>query len=349
MSNQESISKHWFFVIPLSFLIIVFGFLIINIIPSNTVLLISSNNYLGTSNFAYGQQQEEQLEKQINSNITKNSINVQNILTKKVHVGDIEIAYKTFGKGEPIILINGYSFAMDSWHPTLLEKLTANHTVIIFDNRGIGNTSSGADEQKFSIGQFANDTAGLLEALKIKKVDVLGWSMGGAIAQELAISHPDRVGKLIIHASFCGPMKSIQPSQEVLNAMTNETGTAEDRISRLHPLFFPEEWRKENPNYLDTIPKSTEIISNQTLSQHKQAIANWTGTCNKLSNITQPTLVIVGTKDTGAPPVISLQITEQIPGAWLVQIKGGGHALMYQYPEQFSNIVEAFLENANTL
>lgn len=94
---------------------------------------------------------------------------------------------------------------------------------------------------------------------------------------------------------------------------------------------------------------TTEIISNQTLSQHKEAIANWTGTCNKLANITQPTLVIVGTKDTGAPPVISIQITEQIPGAWLVQMKGGGHALMYQYPEQFNNIVEAFLENTNTL
>jgi pimeloyl-ACP methyl ester carboxylesterase len=255
-----------------------------------------------------------------NSNITTNSINVQNIPSKKVHVGDIDIAYNTFGKGEPIILINGYSFAMDSWHPTLLEKLAANHTVIIFDNRGIGNTTSGDDEQ-FSIGQFANDTASLLDALKIKKADVLGWSMGGAIAQELAINHPDRVGKLIIHASFCGPMKSIQPSQEVLNAMTNETGTAEDRIARLHPLFFPEEWRKENTNYLESIPKTTETISNQTLSQYKEAIANWEGTCNKLANIAQPTLVIVGTKDTGAPLTVSLQITEQIPGAGLFKSK----------------------------
>lgn len=346
MSNQESISKSWFLVIPLSFLVVVLGFFFI-LIPSNAVLLINSNNYLGTSNFAYGQQQENQ-ENQIDSNITTNSLNVQNIPPKKAHVGDIDIAYKTFGKGDPIILINGYSFAMDSWHPTLLGKLAANHTVIIFDNRGIGNTTSG-DEQTFSIGQFANDTAGLLEALKIKKSDVLGWSMGGAIAQELAINHTERVEKLIIHASFCGPLNSTESGKEEFNAMTNETGTAEERIARLHPIFFPEEWRKENPNYLESIPKTTEIISNQTLSQHKEAIANWTGTCNKLSNITQPTLVIVGTKDTGTTPAMSLKITEQIPGAWLVQIKGGGHALMYQYPEQFSNIVEAFLQNTNTL
>lgn len=348
MANYKSISKFWFLVIPLSFLVVVLGFFFI-LVPSNAVLLIHSNNYIGTSNFASDQQQEEKnKENQINSNTTTNSLNVQNILPKKVHVGDIDIAYKTFGKGDPIVLINGYSFAMDSWHPTLLGKLAANHKVIIFDNRGIGNTTSG-DEQKFSIGQFANDTAGLLETLKIKKADVLGWSMGGAIAQELAINYPDRVRKLVIHASFCGPMKSIQPSQEVLSAITNETGTAEDRISRLHPLFFPEEWRKENSNYLESIPKTTEIISNQTLSQHKEAIANWRGSCDNIANITQPTLVIVGTKDTGTPPALSLEITEQIHGAWLVQMKGGGHALMYQYPEQFSNIIEAFLQNTNTL
>ena len=122
--------------------------------------------------------QEEQ-ENQITPNITTNSRNVQNISSKKVHVDDIDIAYKTFGKGDPIILINGYSFAMDSWDPVLLRKLAANHTLIIFDNRGIGNTTSG-DEKVYSIGLFANDTAGLLEALKIKQSRcawmVYGWS-----------------------------------------------------------------------------------------------------------------------------------------------------------------------------
>ena len=83
------------------------------------------------------------------------------------------------------MLISGYSFAMDSWDSTLLETLASNHTVIVFDNRGIGNTTSGS-EQKFSISQFANDTAGLLEELNIEKADVLAWSMGGRIAQELS-------------------------------------------------------------------------------------------------------------------------------------------------------------------
>ena len=340
MLSQEFFSKLCL-VKPIA-LFIVFAFALI-IIPGNPILLFggNNNNYCDTtSNFAYGQQQPKN---QINSNNITDSINMQNIPVKKVHVGDIDIAFKTFGKGDPILLINGYSFAMDSWDPLLLGKLASNHTVIIFDNRGIGNTTSGAG-RAFSIELFANDTAGLLEALKIRKADVLGWSMAGAVAQELALNHPDRVGKLIIYASFCGAVEqSVQPSQEVINALTNGTGTAEDRIERFLPLLFPEKWRNENPNYLEEIPKTTETIPNETLDRQVEAILNWPDTCNKLTNITQPTLVIVGTEDIAVPTANSLKITEQIPGAWLVQIKGAGHGLMYQYPEQFNKVLQTFL------
>jgi hypothetical protein len=149
-------------------------------------------------NFAYGQVSQMDSITGNNNNTNANTLNIQNIPAKKVQVGDIDIAYKTFGKGDPILLINGYSFAMDSWDPTLLETLASNHTVIVFNNRGTGNTTSGSEQ--FSIEQFANDTAGLLEALNINKADVLAWSMGGRIAQELTLNYPDGVGKLILYA-----------------------------------------------------------------------------------------------------------------------------------------------------
>jgi pimeloyl-ACP methyl ester carboxylesterase len=334
MSSQESISKLWL-VMPVP-LFIVFVFILI-IIPGNAIL-ISNNNYFGTtSNFAYGQQQPNQM----NFNNITNSLDIQSIPSKKVHVGDIDIAYKIFGKGDPILLINGYSHSMDNWDPTLLERLASNHTVIIFNNRGIGNTTSG-ENRFFSIAQFANDTAGLLDVLEIKQADILGYSMGGFIAQELALTHPDRVGKLIIYASICGGNESILASQ-VINMLSNGSGTAMERIERFLPLFFPEKWRNENPNYLERIPKTIETIPNKTLDQHTEAIFNWTGTCSKLKNITQPTLVIVGTDDVVTLPANSLLITERIPGAWLVQIKGAGHGLMYQYPEQFNKVLQTFL------
>ncbi len=299
--------------------------------------------------FAYGQasQMDPNRSNVDDTNANTNTLNIQDIPAKKVHVGDIDIAYKTFGKGDPILLINGYSFPMDSWDSTLLETLASNRTVIVFDNRGIGNTTSGS-EQKFSISLFANDTAGLLEALNIKKADVLAWSMGGRIAQELTLSYPDRVEKLILYAIGCGGKDSVSQSQEVRNEFVNGTGTAEDRITRLVPLFFPEEWRNENPNYLENIPKSTETILNQTLNKQIEAAANAPATCDRLKNITQPTLVIVGTDDAATPAANSVRMAELIPGSWFVQIKGGGHGLMYQYPEQFSNIVKTFLENTST-
>src|SRR5919112_1605998 len=230
--------------IPIA-LFIVFAFVLI--IPGNAILLIggSNNNHFGiTSNSGYGQPPPPN---QMNFNNITNSLDIQSIPAKKVHVGDIEIAYKTFGKGNPILLINGYSHSMDNWDPTLLERLAFNYTVIIFDNRGIGNTTSG--EKGFSMVQFANDTASLLDVLQFKQIDVLGYSMGGMIAQELALNYPDRVGKLIIYASTCGGKEFIV-SQDVINRLSNGTGSAMDRIERLVHLFYPEEWRNENPNYL---------------------------------------------------------------------------------------------------
>ena len=86
-----------------------------------------------------------------------------------------------FGKGDPILLISSSGSVTDAWNPTILRDLSSNHTVIIFDNRGVGNTTAGT--KPFSIIQFANDMAGFLDALKIQKADILGFSMGTFIAQ----------------------------------------------------------------------------------------------------------------------------------------------------------------------
>jgi pimeloyl-ACP methyl ester carboxylesterase len=99
-------------------------------------------------------------------------------------VGDIEISYKQLGNssGTSIVLMSGGAMTKDMWNPTLLKELSSNQTVIIFDNRGVGESTKGTKE--FSISQFANDTADLLDKLKIDKADILGWSMDSLIAQE---------------------------------------------------------------------------------------------------------------------------------------------------------------------
>jgi len=96
---------------------------------------------------------------------------------------------------------------------------------------------------------------------------------------------------------------------------------------------------------LQYLPKSKESASIQTILGQIRAMSTWTDSCNQLSRITKPTLVIDGASDIITPSANSLLIAEKIPGAWLIQINGAGHGLMYQYPQRFSNIVKAFLED----
>lgn len=135
--------------------------------------------------------------------------------------------------------------------------------------------------------------------------------------------------------------------REISETFANRMGTPTERIARLMPLLFPEEWQKAHPNYQSAIPRNTQVTPNQTLNLALDAALSWAGTCNQLQQIDQPTLVIIGTDDKMMLPSNSLTIAERIPDAWLVQIDGGGHGLMYQYPESVSKMVLTFLEKGD--
>ena len=262
---------------------------------------------------------------------------------KMVQVDDIEIVYNIFGDGKPIILIMGYEGTMDIWPPKMIEELAAKHQVIVFDNRGMGETTT--SDKEFTIELFADDTAGLLDALGIEEADIFGWSMGSCIAQEVALNYPQKVDKLILYGSDCGGKEAIEASSETRSILTNQTGTPEEFRERLFKLLFPAKFLQSNPDFYKSFPRSKETSSPQNIARQAEAIENWNGTYNQLVNLNKSTLLITGTEDVLAPPKNSLIMVEQIPGAWLVQIEGGGHGLMYQYPEKISNITLAFIEN----
>ncbi len=127
---------------------------LITVISTLVIAGSSISNYFGFTKVVYGQTDPNQ----VNSNTT-NSANIQDIPVKKVHVGDIDVAYKVFGKGDPILLIPGAS-DLSRWDPTLLKTLSSNHTVIVFDPRGIGNTTIGS--KPYTPSTLANDTTGLM-------------------------------------------------------------------------------------------------------------------------------------------------------------------------------------------
>jgi pimeloyl-ACP methyl ester carboxylesterase len=185
----------------------------------------------------------------------------------------------------------------------------------------------------------------LLDALGISKADVLGWSMDGFIAQRLALTYPDKVDNLILYTTSCGGSNDRPTPTEVMQIVTNSSISQEERMQKLAPLFFaPASWFKAHPDYLNYFPIPKEFpIPQQIHLQQLDAAATWTGTCNTLSSITQPTLIIVGMDDDPAPD--SLTLAEGIPGSWLIRIRDAGHGLMYQHPDEFNSVLMTFLEN----
>ncbi|WP_458721592.1 alpha/beta fold hydrolase [Candidatus Nitrosocosmicus sp. R] len=170
----------------------------------STLIFSSMTMVNGFTNVTYGQ--TNTTHPIPTSNVTINLVNLQDIPLQKVRVGDIEMAYKMFGKGDPIILHNGINDGMNAWDPSFLKGLSSNHTVIIFDSRGIGNTTAGSEP--YSIKLLGNDTAGLMDALKIQEANVLGYSMGSYITQQFAITHPDKVSSITLIAGTCGGKES---------------------------------------------------------------------------------------------------------------------------------------------
>lgn len=263
------------------------------------------------------------------------------------------IAYKTFGSGNnTILLISGGSNTMNFWDPYLLKELAKNNTVIVFDSRGIGNTTSSITKQ-FSIKQFANDTVGLLDAIGIDgKVDVLGFSLGSLIAQEISYIHQEKIDKLILYGSFCGGKNFVPPSSPALQNFTDALANPErgnitldsEIYGVLDDVLFPVEWMQQNPDYLHKIPREGVSIKPADAAKLIGTFMDWTQTesCSKLNTIKVPTLVIVGTEDIATVPANSINLAKGISGAWLVQLKGG-HGVMFQYPVDFTTVIQTFL------
>ena len=280
------------------------------------------------------------------------SVSINQADLKKVIVGDIEIAYKTFGRGEPIILISGSGNVMDVWPSYFLKVLAKDHKVTIFDNRGVGNTTDGT--KPFSVKQFANDTLGLMKVLGIQKADVLGFSMGSFVAQQLVITYPEKVNRLILYGSSCGGQGGIPQNPKVISVLSDFVNNHTKDASAFLEVTFPLKWIKENPNFLELIPKTSETILSSTVKKQFEInedwlSTNWSGVCDLLQNVTKPSLIITGTEDKAIPSGNSLILVDKIPGSWLVQIEDAGHGLMYQYPEIFTEIVGTFLNTSVTI
>jgi pimeloyl-ACP methyl ester carboxylesterase len=260
-----------------------------------------------------------------------------------IQVGDISMGYRIFGEGYPLVMITGFSGTMDMWDPEVISLLSAHYRVIVLDNRGIGTTTAGTEE--FTIEQFADDAAGLMEALGIEKAHVLAWSMGTEIALELVLRHPERVDRLILYAGDC-QMNLCPPSPDVLADLYDTTGTDEERGERLLSHLFPREWLAANMDSVITLFSSfTETASPASVQKQAEAMDAWRGAQDRLGQISTPTLLVTGTEDVLTPPQNSILLRDGLPDARLIEFENAGHGLMYQYPREFAEVVLGFLSS----
>jgi len=247
----------------------------------------------------------------------------------KAKVNDIQIDYEVHGEGFPLIMIMGLSGNIDWWDPRMILELSKNFKLVMFDNRGAGRTD--ISDKRYTIKLFADDTVGLMDALGIFRAHVFGISMGGMIAQELALNYPEKVEKLVLCSTNCGGTKSVLASQKVLRMlMANRNTVSPEEIVRMTiPLLFTEDFIKKNPDLVEIAIQQIlkAPISNKAFMRQLHAIMEF-GACNRLPQIRAPTLILHGKRDILVPPENGSILAEAIPNAKLVYFENSAHGLI---------------------
>jgi pimeloyl-ACP methyl ester carboxylesterase len=257
----------------------------------------------------------------------------------KVELAGTELNYERAGAGEPLLLIQGMSANHMAWGRPFASLLEQSFEVISFDNRGIG--LSRPVTEAFSIAEMAADTAGLLDALEIESAHVLGISMGGMIAQELALAHPEKLRSLTLGCTYCGGEGSqlMDPAdfQGLVEAMGS--GDAQRVFRAMYELNLSPSFRAEESNYADFTAMAEALpAARETIGLQVQAIMAH-DTNARLPGITAPTLVIHGTADRVLGYPNGPLIAGLIPGAQLEAFEDVGHMFWWEQPERTAELV----------
>jgi pimeloyl-ACP methyl ester carboxylesterase len=268
---------------------------------------------------------------------------------KTIDVSGQSIAYELRGRGVPIVLIAGTGYPGATWPPAFVEPLLERHRVLIFDHRGTGATPVSAEH--LSTRLFARDAVGLMDALGLEAAHVLGHSMGGRVAQWVALDRPERVRSLILAATGPGQFRDDKPVARgiPLHAATELIEQGYERYMREHieATFFTPEFAAEHPEVVAWLVDAYWSHRPDVESYLRHIIARQEHqTADRLGDIAMPALVLVGDRDTqamgtGVHTEQSEFLRSHLPNATLRMIEGAAHGYFWQRPER---TVELLLE-----
>jgi pimeloyl-ACP methyl ester carboxylesterase len=270
--------------------------------------------------------------------------------TQFVTANGIRYAYRRFGveNGTPLVFLQHFRGGMDHWDPVVTDGLAANRPVILFDNRGVAGSSG---ETPDTVEAQADDAATFIRALGLTEVDVLGFSIGGYVAQALTLGHRDLVRRLVLAGTKprAGDDTDRHPDTNMVSTR-HEVLAFED----FQLLFFAPSptsqaagerfWERRHQRTVDIDPPT----SKQTMLAQVAAIVDWKQAHGvpfaDLATITQPTLVVNGKRDIMVPTINSHTLAQYIPNAQLIIYPDSGHGALFQYPDLFATHVARFLD-----
>jgi pimeloyl-ACP methyl ester carboxylesterase len=262
-----------------------------------------------------------------------------------VKANDIEIAYNLHGDGETVILIGGFTMVKESWE-LQVDALSKHFRVVTFDNRGVGETT--VPTQPFTIADMAADTVGLMDALGIDSAHIFGVSMGGLIAQILALDYPHRVKRVVLGCTTHGGRHAVQPQKEVMELLAKASDPSvppEQAVRMRLPTILADRFIQEEPERVEELVRFA--LQNWPTPQGAEGQMGALSVFNvkrRLEEIRCQVLVITGREDRMMPPENSELLAAGITGAELHMVERAGHNFFYEKPDEVNGVLIDFFK-----
>lgn len=266
-----------------------------------------------------------------------------------IEANGTRFAYRKFGAetGTPVVFLVHFRGTMENWDPNMVAPIAKERPVILFDNKGVGETNGQTPE---TISEMAQDAATFIKALGLNKVDILGFSIGGMVAQELALQEGDLIRRIVIAGS--SPEAGVRPEPVIFERMTRHGGNVDTAIDDFMFFFYKstETSKSAGMDSLQRIMSQKQFeSSDQVQAAQLNALAKWAQPkpdqdYDWLKNIPHPALVTNGIEDVMVPTKNSFILSEKLPNAQLIIYPDSGHGHLFQFPELFAENVNSFLD-----
>jgi len=271
--------------------------------------------------------------------------------TRFVDANGIRFAYRRFGDpvGTPIVLLQHFMGNLDNYDPAITDALALGHEVILTDNAGVGLSTGAAPD---TVAGMARDAASLIDALQLERVDLFGFSMGGHVAQQIAVDRPELVRRLVLVGT--GPRGGDGMSQLAPDVVPLFGTVYEPQDLMWLPIFFSpsETSQAAGRHFLERIRARTDDrdvpVSEATVAAHRAAAGEWgvaaPDSFDYLKGIRHPALVINGSNDIVVPTINSYILQQNMPNAELILFPDSNHGSHFQFTELFNGYVTDFVD-----